>query len=141
MASPWRFGYSILGFFSGSPSGGGCSVLCFRHGRDVVLRDLPCSSVGGFHCAGPANARQIAWEKVIACGGGQIFLVRLGRRIVGGACHSYCHRLLPDGGIVDPSILLAPDAWARGCWLSVAKRSVLCPLGQVHSYCCSVSSL
>ena len=79
--------------FSGSPSGSGCSVLCFRHGCDVVLRDLPCSSVGGLHCTGPANARQIAWEKVIACGGGQVFLVRLGRRIVGGACRSYCHRL------------------------------------------------
>ena len=79
--------------FSGSPSGSECSVLCFRHGCDVVLRDLPCSSVGGLHCTGPANARQIAWEKVIACGGGQVFLVRLGRRIVGDACRSYCHRL------------------------------------------------
>ena len=75
--------------FSGSPSGSECSVLCFRHGCDVVLRDLPCSSVGRLHCTGPANARQIAWENVIACGGGQVFLVRLGRRIVGGACHSY----------------------------------------------------
>ena len=79
--------------FGGSPSGSGCSVLCFRHGCDVLLRDLPSSSVGGLHCTGPANARQIAWEKVIACGGGQVFLVRLGRRIVGGACRSYCHRL------------------------------------------------
>ena len=74
--------------FSGSPSGSECSVLCFRHG-DVVLRDLPCSSVGGLHCPGPVNARQIAWETVIACGCGQVFLVRLGRRIVGGACRSY----------------------------------------------------
>ena len=68
--------------FSGSPSGSGCSVLCFRHGCDIVLRDLPWSSVGGLHCTGPANARQIAWEKVIACGGGQVFLVCLGERIV-----------------------------------------------------------
>ena len=75
--------------FSGSPSGSECSVLCFCHGCDVVLRDLPCSSVGGLHCTGPANTRQIAWENVIACGGGQVFLVRLGRRIVGGACRSY----------------------------------------------------
>ena len=74
--------------FSGSPSGGECGVLCFRHG-DVVLRDLPCSSVGGLHCPGPVNARKIAWETVIACGCGQVFLVRLGRRIVGGACRSY----------------------------------------------------
>ena len=79
--------------FSGSPSGSGWGVLCFRHGCDVVLRDLPCSSVGGLHCTGPANARQISWEKVIASGGGQVFLVRLGRRIVGGACRSFCHRL------------------------------------------------
>ena len=75
--------------FSGSPSRSECSVLCFRHGCDVVLRDLLCSSVSGLHCTGPANARQIAWENFIACGGGQVFLVRLGRRIVGGACRSY----------------------------------------------------
>ena len=42
-----------------------CPLL--RHG-DVVLRDLPCSSVGGLHCPGPVNARQIAWETVITCG-------------------------------------------------------------------------
>ena len=53
--------------FSGSPSGSECGVLCFRHG-DVVLRDLSCSSVGGLHCHGPVNARQIAWETVVACG-------------------------------------------------------------------------
>ena len=80
--------------FSGSPSGSGCSVLCFRHGCDVVLRDLPCSSVGGLHCTGPVNARKIAWENVIPCGGGQVFLVRLGRRIVGGACRSYLPRVV-----------------------------------------------
>ena len=57
--------------FSGSPSGSECSVLCFRHGCDVVLRDLPCFWVGGLHCTGPAKARQIAWENVISCGGGQ----------------------------------------------------------------------
>ena len=82
--------------FSGSPSGSGWSVLYFRHGCDVVLRDLPCSSVGGLHCTGPANARQIAWEKVIACGGGQVFLVRLGRRIVGGACRGTQNRPFRD---------------------------------------------
>ena len=27
---------------------------------DVVFRTLPCSSVGGLHCTGPTNARQIA---------------------------------------------------------------------------------
>ena len=88
MAWPWRFWVIHVWVFSGSPSGSECSVLCFRHG-DVVLRDLPCSSVGGLHCPGPVNARQIAWETVITCGCGQVFLVRLGRRIVGGACRSY----------------------------------------------------
>ena len=83
-----RFWVIHVWVFSGSPSGSECSVLCFRHG-DVVLRDLPCSSVGGLHCPGPVNARQIAWETVITCGCGQVFLVRLGRRIVGGACRSY----------------------------------------------------
>ena len=80
--------------FSGSPSGSECRVLCFRHGCDVVLRDFLCSSVGGLHCTGPANARQIAWENVIACGGGQVFLVRLGRRIVGGVCRSYLQQVV-----------------------------------------------
>ena len=92
---PWPrlgvLGIPCLGFSVALLPGAG--VLCFRHGCDIVLRDLPCSSVGGFHCAGPANARQITWEKVIACGGGQVLLVRLGQRIVGGACRSYCHRL------------------------------------------------
>ena len=85
---PWRFWVIHVWVFSGSPSGSECSVLCFRHG-DVVLRDLPCSSVGGLHCPGPVNARQIAWETVITCGCGQVFLVRLGRCIVGSACRSY----------------------------------------------------
>ena len=64
---PWPglgvFGVFHVWVFSGSPSGGECSVLCFRHG-DVVLQDLPCSSVGGLHCPGPVNARIIAWEIV-----------------------------------------------------------------------------
>ena len=85
---PWRFWVIHVWVFSGSPSGSECSVLCFRHG-DVVLRDLPCSSVGGLHCPGPVNARQIAWETVITCGCGLVFLVRLGQRILGGACRSY----------------------------------------------------
>ena len=59
----WRFWVFHVWVFSGSPSGCECSVLCFRHG-DVVLRDLPCSSVGGLHCPSPVNARIIAWEIV-----------------------------------------------------------------------------
>ena len=89
---PWPglgvFGKSMFGFSVALLPGASGSVLCFRHG-DVVLRDLPCSSVGGLHCPGLVNARQIAWETVITCGCGQVFLVRLGRRIVGGACWSY----------------------------------------------------
>ena len=78
-ASTRRFGYFMLGFFSGSPSGSGVGVLCFRHGLcDDVFRPLPCSSVGGLHCTGPTNARQSQWENVISCAGGQVFLVRLG---------------------------------------------------------------
>ena len=44
-------------------------VLCPLLRRvDVVLRDLPCSSVVGFHCPGPVNARIIAWENVFNLG-------------------------------------------------------------------------
>ena len=78
-ASTRRFGYSMFGFFSGSPSenGVGCPLLSSRF-CDVVLRTLPCSSVGGLHCTSPTSARQSQWENVISCGGGQVFLVRLG---------------------------------------------------------------
>ena len=49
--------------FSGSPSA--VRVLCPLLRRvDVARQDLPCSSVGGLHCPGPVNARQIAWEYV-----------------------------------------------------------------------------
>ena len=57
------FGVFHVWVFSGSPSGCECCVLCFRH-VDVALQDFPCSSVGGFHCPGPVNARIIAWEIV-----------------------------------------------------------------------------
>ena len=91
------FGYSMFGFSVALLPGASAVSFAFRHG-DVVLRDLPCSSVGGLHCPGPVNARQIAWETVIACGCGQVFLVRLGRCIVGGASLAVravpiCHRL------------------------------------------------
>ena len=51
--------------FSGSPSGSRWGVFCFRHGCDVVLRNLPCSSVGSLHCTAPANARQIAMGEML----------------------------------------------------------------------------
>ena len=94
---PWPrlgvLGIPCLGFSVALLPGASGVSFAFIMVVTLVLWDLPCSSVGGLHCTGPANARQIAWEKVIACGGGQVFLVRLGRRIVGGACRSYCHRL------------------------------------------------
>ena len=114
--------------FSGSPSGSGWGVLCFRHGCDVVLRDLPCSSVGGLHCTGPANVRQIAWEKVIACGGGQVFLVRLGRRIVGGAC-----RCFATGCSVKVGSSISVSFWLRmpghGGAGSRSRNGLFCVLG------------
>ena len=60
---------------------------------DVVLRNLPCSSVGGLYCTGPTNARQIAMGECYFLWGRSGLPGPLGRRIVGGACHSYCHRL------------------------------------------------
>ena len=38
-------------------------------------------------------------------------------------------------------LLLAPDAWARGCGPWFTLPSVACPVGRSHSCCCSVSSL
>ena len=84
---PWRFWVFHVWVFSGSPSGSECSVLCFRHG-DVVLWDLPCSSVGGLHCPGLVNARQNRMGDRYHLWVRSGFLVRLGRRIVGGACRS-----------------------------------------------------
>ena len=94
LASTRRFGYSRLGFFSGSPSesGVGCPLLSSRS-CDDVLRTLPCSSVGGLNCTGPTNTRQSQWENVISCGGGQVFLVRLGGASSAARTVSYCHRL------------------------------------------------
>ena len=93
-ASTRHFGYSMLGFFSGSPSesGVGCPLLSSRF-CDVVLRTLPCSSVGGLHCTGPTNARQIAMGECYILWGRSGLPGPLGRRIVSGACRSYCHRL------------------------------------------------
>ena len=120
----------------------GWVVLCFRPGLgDVVLWDLPCSSVFGLHCTGPTNARQSQWETVISCAGGQVFLVRLG-----GA--SSAMRAVPVAAVCNEKVgssisfsfwLQMP--WSRGCLLSVTERSVLRPLSSVHSCRCSVSSL
>ena len=93
-ASTWRFGYSMFGFFSGSPSGSGvgCPLLSSWF-CDVVFRILPGSSVGGLHCTGLTNARKIAMGECYILWGRSGLPGPLGRRIVGGACRSYCHRL------------------------------------------------
>ena len=117
-------------------------VLCPLLRRvDVALRDLPCSSVGGLHCPGPVNARIIAWENVFSLGWRSVFLAFLGRRIV---CRCVPFLFVPGSDVVRSSIsilLLAPDAWARGCGPWFTLPSVACPVGRSHSCCRSVSSL
>ena len=141
-ASTRRFEYSMLSFQWLSYRERGWVVLCFRPGLgDDVLWHLPCSSVCGLHFTGPTNERLSQWETVISCAGGQVFLVHLGSA-------SSAMRAVPvaagcnvkvGSSISIPFWLRMP--WSRGCWLSVMKRSVLCPLGSVHSCCCSLSSL
>ena len=129
--------------FSGSPTGseGGLSfafvpalvTMCF--GTSLAPR------FAGFTLPVPTNERLSQWETVISCAGGQVFLVRLGSA-------SSAMRAVPVaagcnvkvGSSISISFWLRMP-WSRGCWLSVTKRSVLCPLGSVHSCCCSVSSL
>ena len=67
-----------------------CPLL--RHG-DVVLRDLPCSSVGGLHCPGPVNTRRIAWETVITCGCGQVSWSAWGDASLAVHAVPICHKL------------------------------------------------
>ena len=125
------FGVFYVWVFSGSPSGCECCVLCFRH-VDVALQDLPCSSVGGLHCPGPVNARIIAWEIDFNLWGRSGFPGLLG------APHRLTVRAVGSSISV---LLLAPDAWARGCGPWFAMSSVSCPVGRSHSCCRSVSSL
>ena len=91
-ASPWRFGYSMFGFSVALlPGAGGVSfafvmvVTC--SGTSLAPR------LAGFTVPARPTRDKSQWENVISCGGGQVFLVHLGRRIVGGACRSFCHRL------------------------------------------------
>ena len=56
-------------------------MLCF--GTSLAPR------LAGFTVPARSMRDKIAWETVITCGCSQVFLVRLGRRIVGGACRSY----------------------------------------------------
>ena len=92
-ASTWRFGYSMFGFSVALLPGAGGVPFAFVTVCDVVLRPLPYSSVDGLHCTGPTNARQIAMGECYILWGRSGLPGPLGRRIVGGACRSYCHRL------------------------------------------------
>ena len=80
--------------FSGSPSA--VRVLCPLLRRvDVARQDLPCSSVGGLHCPGPVNARQIAWENVFKPGVAVSIPVLLrGAAAFVGACRSVLPQVL-----------------------------------------------
>ena len=122
--------------FSGSfsRSGGGLS-LAFVTG--FVAKTQVC----GLHCTGPTNARQSQWETVISCAGGQVFLVRLG-----GASSAMQAVHVAAGCSMEEESTISVSFWlwmplARGCWLSVPERSVLCPLSSVRSCCRSISSL
>ena len=66
-------------FFSGFPSGSGWGVLCFRHGF-VKLCSGPSLAprLAGFTVPARPTRDKSQWENVISCGGGQVFLVRLG---------------------------------------------------------------
>ena len=141
-ASTRRFGYSVLclsvALFPGA--GVGCPLLSSR-ALWRRLRPLPCSSVCGLHCTGPTNARQSQWETIISCAGGQVFLVRLGGASSAmRAVHVAADCSMEEGSSISVSFWLRLP-WSRGCWLSVTKRSALCPLSSGHSCCRSVSSL
>ena len=89
---PWVIPCYVFSWLSFLEQGWG--VLCFRHG--FCGKDsgpLPCSSVCGLHCTGPTNTRQLQWETVISCAGGQVLPGPLGLRIVGDASGSF----LPQG--------------------------------------------
>ena len=88
------FGVIHVWVFSGSPSA--VRVLCPLLRRvDVARPDLPCSSVGGLHCPGPVNARQIAWEYVFKPGVAVSIPVLLrGAASFVGACRSVLSQVL-----------------------------------------------
>ena len=77
-ALTWRFGYSMFGFSVALLPGAGGLSFAFVTVCDVVLRNLPCSSVGELHCTGPTNVRKIAMEECFILWGRSGLLVRLG---------------------------------------------------------------
>ena len=137
-----HFGYSMLCLSVALLPGAevGCPLLSSR-ALWRRLRPLPCSSVCVLHCTGPTNARQSQWETVISCAGGQVCLVCLG-----GASSAMRVVHVATGCSMKEGLTISVSFWlrmplARGCWLSVTERSVLCPLSSVRSCCRSVSSL
>ena len=76
-----------------------------------MLRTLPCSSVRGLHCTSPTNARQSQWENVISCGGGQVFLVRLG-----GASSAVRAVHIATGCSVKEGSSISVSFWLRMPW-------------------------
>ena len=91
--------------------------------------------------SGPVNARLIVWENVFIPG------VAVSLPGLLGAPHRLSVRAVlvcPGSDVARSSIsilLLAPDAWARGCGPWFTLPSVACPVGRLHSCCRSVSSL
>ena len=66
-------------FFSGSPSGSGWGVLCFLHGFVTLCSGTSLAPrLAGFTVPARPTRDKSQWEDVISCGGGQVFLVRLG---------------------------------------------------------------
>ena len=128
-------------FFSGSPSGSRWGVLCFRPSFVTCFGPSLASRLAGFTVPARPKRDKSQWENVISCEGGQVFLVRLG-----GASSAVSAVNIATGCSVKVGSSISVSfwlrmPWSRGCWLSVTKRSVLCPLGSVHSCCRSVSSL
>ena len=65
-------------FFSGSPSGSGWGVLCFRHSFVTLCSGPPLAPwLVGFTVPARPTRDKSQWENVISCGGGKVFLVRL----------------------------------------------------------------
>ena len=92
-ASTWHFGYSMFGFSVALLPGAGGVSFAFVTVCDVVLRNLPCSSVGGLHCTGLTSVRKIAMGECYILWGQSGLPGLLRRRVVDGAFRSYCHRL------------------------------------------------
>ena len=65
-------------FFSGSPSGSGWGVLCFCHVFVTCSGPSLAPWLAGFTVPARPTREKSQWENVISCGGGQVFLVRLG---------------------------------------------------------------